>query len=301
MKIKLLVILCIVFSCTLSVSAKKTALIIGIGNYDTAATGWSVIHGNNDANLLSSKLRSKGFVVSTLIDKQATKAGIVSSLNALIESACAGDEVYLHFSGHGQLIQDMNHDEDDDFDQSFICYDACFSPRYKINGKSYIGQNHLIDDELFPMLNQLKQKVGSKGELVVIFDSCYSGGADRGEMEDDPDPDSEVEWLDTCRGTDDEFAVNKNVETYLRKITKPSFYATSGGHITVISACESDKRNYECKEKHSGKRYGSLSYCVAKLLDKGIKLSQWYDYFNAKRYTSMKIFRPSQKPVIERY
>lgn len=301
MKIKRLALLCIVLSCALTVSAKKTALLIGIGNYDTAATGWSIIHGNNDVILLSSKLRSKGFVVNTLIDKQATKAGVVSSLRALIESAGIGDEVYLHFSGHGQLIQDMNHDEDDDFDQSFICYDACFSTRYKVNGRSYIGQNHLIDDELFPLLNQLKQKVGKKGELMVIFDSCYSGGADRGEMEEDSNPDSDVEWIGTCRGTNDEFIVNKDVETYLRKIMKPSFYSTTGGHITVISACEGDKRNYECKERHSGKRYGSLSYCVAKLLDKGIKLSLWYDYFNAKKYSSLKIFRPSQKPVVERY
>jgi hypothetical protein len=89
------------------------------------------------------------------------------------------------------------------------------------------------------------------------------------------------------------------VETYLRKITKPSFYSTSGGHITVISACESDKRNYECKEKHSGKRYGSLSYCIGKMLDNNVPLSQWGNYFQNKKYQPLKIFRTSQHPVVE--
>jgi ribosomal protein L34E len=300
MRLKLLAILCLVI-CNISVLAKNTALLIGIGKYNEAATGWSVIHGNNDAKLLSTKLTAKGFNVSTLIDKHATKKNIVSSLQQLVANANVGDVIYLHFSGHGQRIQDMNSDEDDDFDESFVCYDACFSPKYKIKGKAYVGQNHLIDDELFPILNQLKQKIGTNGELIVIFDSCYSDGTDRGEIQDDPEPNSEVEWVNSCRGSYIEFPVNKSVETYLRIIKKPSSYASTGGHVTVISACGSEQRNYECKEKRTSKSYGSLSYCVAKLLDRNISFSQWYDFFKNKQYVSLKIFRPFQRPVVERY
>lgn len=84
-------------------------------------------------------------------------------MTKLVGAVSAGDVVYLHFSGHGQLVADMNNDEQEDFDQSFVCYDACFSPNYKVSGKSYRGQNHFIDDELFPFLNDLKRKVGKKG------------------------------------------------------------------------------------------------------------------------------------------
>ncbi len=299
MRIKTLLITLAVVLGTFSLSAKNVALIVGIGNYNTKTTGWSVIHGNNDAILLGNKLKKHGFSVTSLTDKQATKANIEKALNTLSSSVHAGDVVYLHFSGHGQLIEDMNNDEQDDFDQSFICYDACFSPKYKVSGTSYRGQNHLVDDELFPYLNTIKQQVGKSGRVMVIFDTCYSGGADRGEMTDEPDPESEVEWVETTRGREDEFQINRSAKTFLRNLKKPGNYTTKGGTITIISACESDKKNYECKEKHSGRRYGSLSYCIGKMLDKNIPLSQWDSYFRAEKYKSLKIFRPSQSPVIE--
>ncbi|MDL2244259.1 caspase family protein [Parabacteroides sp. OttesenSCG-928-J18] len=279
--------------------AKNHALLIGIGNYNSSATGWTVIHGNNDIAMLEIKIKTQGFTVSKLADSQATKANIIHALNHLLSSTSSGDVVYLHFSGHGQLIEDMNNDERENLDQSFICYDACFSPNYKSEGTFYRGQNHLIDDELFPYLNQLKRKVGINGSVIVVFDTCYSGGADRGEMADDPDPDSEVEWDNTTRGSADEFQVNQNTASYLRSIVKPDIYAADGGTITVISACESDKKNYECKERHSGRKYGSLSYCIGKLMDKDIPMSQWGDFFNTGEYKVLKIFRPSQHPVVE--
>ena len=299
MRIKTLLITLAVVLDTLSLSAKNVALIVGIGNYNTKATGWSVIHGNNDAILLGNRLKRHGFSVTSLTDKQATKANVEKALKTLYSSVHAGDVVYLHFSGHGQLIEDMNNDEQEGFDQSFICYDACFSPKYKVSGTSYRGQNHLVDDELFPYLNTIKQKVGKSGRVMVIFDTCYSGGADRGEMSDDPDPESEVEWVETTRGTEDEFQINRSAKTFLRNLKKPGNYTTKGGAITIISACESDKKNYECKEKHSGRRYGSLSYCIGKMLDKNIPMSQWDSYFRTEKYKSLKIFRPSQSPVIE--
>ena len=157
----------------------------------------------------------------------------------------------------------------------------------------------MIDDELFPYLNTIKQKVGKAGRVMVIFDTCYSGGADRGGMTDEPDPESEVEWVETTRGTEDEFQINRSAETFLRNLKRPGNYTAEGGAITIISACESDKKNYECREKHSGRRYGSLSYCIGKMLDKNIPMSQWYNYFKTGKYKSLKIFRLSQNPVIE--
>ena len=299
MRIKTLLITLTIVLGTLSLSAGKRALLVGIGAYNTRATGWPVIHGNNDALLLVGKLKRQGFSVISLTDKQATKTNVEQALKTLSSSVHAGDVVYLHFSGHGQLIADMNSDEQEDFDQSFICYDACFSPKYKLSGTPYYGQNHLIDDELFPYLNTIKKKVGKAGRVMVIFDTCYSGGADRGGMTDEPDPESEVEWVETTRGTEDEFQINRSAETFLRNLKRPGNYTAEGGAITIISACESDKKNYECREKHSGRRYGSLSYCIGKMLDKNIPMSQWYNYFKTGKYKSLKIFRLSQSPVIE--
>lgn len=296
---RLSLVLIVAFWGCLYLSAKNTALLIGIGDYNTKATGWGKLHGNNDVSLLEKKLKSKGFHVTPLMDSSATKNNIKAALTRLVANTEKDDLVYVHFSGHGQLIADMNNDEQEDFDQSFVCYDACFSPNYKVSGKSYRGQNHFIDDELFPYLNNLKRKVGKKGHVIVVFDTCYSGGADRGEQSDDPYPESDVEWSETTRGTDDEFPVNSSAKTYLRSIAKPANYTSSGGCITIISACESDKRNYECKEKHSGRKYGSLSYCIGKMLDRNFPMAQWGEYFRTQKYRKLKIFRPSQNPVVE--
>lgn len=290
----------IILGCLLGY-AKNTALLIGIGNYNTKSTGWSVIHGNNDVVLLERKLKANGFSVSNLVDSKATKSNIKFALSKLAKTADSGDIIYLHFSGHGQLFTDLNGDEKEGLDQSFVCYDACFSPKYKTSGQSYRGQNHFIDDELFPYLNELKQKVGKSGNVIVIFDTCYSGGADRGSLEDDPDPESEVEWVNDTRGDDEEFDADSYANAYLKTLISPGQYTSGYGCITIISACESDKKNYECKDKRSGRKYGSLSFCLSKLLDKKIPFDQWADYFRNQKYKSMGIFRPSQNPVVESY
>ena len=191
MRIKLFILSLLLITGVSGAVAKNRALLIGIGNYNTEATGWNKLSGNNDVDLLEGKLKANGFKVSTVKDNQATKHNIKKALSNLVSSTTSGDVVYLHFSGHGQLVEDMNGDEPDGLDQSFICYDAYFSPKFTVGGSPYKGQNHLIDDELFPYLNQLKSKVGSSGRIIVAFDSCYSGGADRGYMNDDDlDPDS---------------------------------------------------------------------------------------------------------------
>lgn len=118
-------------------------------------------------------------------------------------------------------------------------------------------------------------------------------------MTDDPDLESEVEWTSTPRGTDDEFQVNRSTELYLRSIVRPGIYSRGGGGVTVISACESDQKNYECKEKHSGRKYGSLSYCISKLLDNNIPMTQWGEFFSSGKFRRFKIIRPSQKPAVE--
>ena len=299
-KLYLLLVVSIILG-NLSGFAQNTALLIGIGNYNTKSTGWSVIHGNNDVALLETKLKSNGFSVDKLVDNEATKRNIKIALSGLVNSAKNGDNIYLHFSGHGQLCTDLNGDEKKGLDQSFVCYDACFSHNYKISGKSYRGQNHLIDDELFPYLNKLKQKVGKSGKVIVIFDTCYSGGADRGGLEDDPDPESEVEWVNDTRGDDVEFDADSYANAYLKTLKAPGQYTSGYGKITIISACESDKKNYECKDKRSGRKYGSLSFCISKMLDKKIPLNQWAGYFRNQKYKPMGIFRPSQNPVVESY
>lgn len=283
------IILTIILSVTvLSVPAANRALLVGIGKYDRMATGWNVIHGDNDVALLYPLLQKRGFGdITTLTNSQATKAKIVNALKTLADRCKQGDNVYVHFSGHGQPIRDDNRDEGKAkrYDESFIPYDACRDSR-KMNGK-YVGQYHLIDDELCPLLDAIKRKLGPGGELFVAVDACFSKGIQKDEMTDiDP------ELLRYVRGTDIAFTPPGRIT-----VKSPKGYS-KGAKLTVVTACKETERNIEYKAP-SGKIYGSLSYYMYTLLKSDADFNRWRKCFRDKAYLGRGIFQTIQHPSIE--
>lgn len=272
----------------LSGLATNRALLVGIGKYDRTATGWNVIHGDNDITLLKPLLEKRGFKdIVCLTNEKATKREIVESLKALAERCETGDKVYFHFSGHGQPIRDDNHDEGatKKYDESIIPYDACRDSR-RMNG-TYAGQFHLIDDELNPLLDAIKRKLGSNGELFVVVDACFSRGIQKDEITDiDP------ELLRYIRGTNHAFTPRGRIS-----VKRPKDF-TPGAKLTVVTACRESERNIEYKAP-SGKMYGSLSYYISILLKTDADFARWRQCFNDKSYLNRGIFQSIQHPSIE--
>lgn len=283
-----IIILCM---CTLMyVHSTQRALLVGIGKYPTNQTGWKVIHGDTDVDLLAPMFQRKGFSdIKTLINTQATKGAIVAELKALTQRCQIGDRVYIHFSGHGQPIEDANDDELAEFDESMIPYDAC---RYAKNG--YAGEKHLIDDEYNPLLNAIKKKIGKEGMLFIAIDACYSRGMERGEETDIEDPDI----LSSARGTDDTFVVAGH-SSYLKRVPRPKGFDL-GAKLYIVSACLETERNYEHKTA-SGKMYGSLSYYIYTLLKTDTDFSRWVQCFKIEDYRRYRIFQSSQHPTLREY
>lgn len=293
---KKLLLLLILIITTCNCFATNRALLIGIGQYPKAQTGWKVIHGDADVRLLKPLLTEAGFTdIRTLVNEEATKVAIITAFNDLIASATDGDQIYIHFSGHGQPVEDANGDETDEdfrFDQSFVAYDAYRSS----HGNKYFGENHLIDDELNPLLDQLKSKVGREGQIFMVVDACYSRGMERGmdpELAEIEDPDI----LNSARGcgTDDAFMKS----SYLESLPKPNPFSIGTGTLTVVSACKSDERNFEYKAT-DGRMYGSLSFYISTLLKSGADFSDWTKSFVSDAFKSSKIFL-WQTPTIEIY
>lgn len=283
-----------IFLLSFPVFAANRALIVGIGKYDRVKTGWNVIHGDNDVALLKPWLLNRGFKdLVTLVNHEATKARIVSELKLLAQRSSPGDKVLFLFSGHGQPIRDDNHDEGNgkSYDESIIPYDAC-RDKLKMDGK-YEGQNHLIDDELCPLLDAVKKKIGPKGEFFVVVDACYSKGIQKDEYSD-MDP----ELLKYMRGTDSAFTP-PNHSSYLARVPKPKRFSP-GAKMYVVTACGSDERNFEYKSD-SGKMYGSLAYYLYTLLKTDGNFSRWERCFNEKDYLRRNIFQVTQHPSIEVY
>ena len=269
--------------------ATNRALLIGIGHY-APNTGWKTIHGDADIALLKPKLERHGFKVNTLVNEEATKDAISRAFNCLLDECGPGDRIYIHFSGHGQLIQDINGDENDRLDESMVPFDA---GKYYEDG-IYEGDRHFIDDEYNHILAGIKEKVGTTGEIFVAIDACYSRSMERGECDTE-----DIEMLNLSRGTADRFIFDVDVPDSMKERPFPRKFG-HGGRLIVVTACKENERNYEYKTV-TGKMYGSLSYCIAELLRENADFNEWEQFFKEEKYRKSKTFKTSQHPSVTTY
>ena len=251
MRFRLYLILVALLLFSAANAQRKRAFLVGISHYDTSLTGyqWNNINGVEDVNLLNPILKNQGFITTTLLDDQATFDNIVSQIVKFTNKTKKGDIVYLHFSAHGQPVEDLNGDEEDGWDESIVPIDA-----YKIYKKGfYEGQKHLTDDLLNKYVKKLREKIGTSGFLYVVIDACHAGTASRANDE-------------TIRGTHVGFTYNNKV--FKPSTNKKSHYqietSAKQSNVLFIEACRPDQVNTEIKV--DGKRFGPLSYNIVQTL-----------------------------------
>lgn len=221
-----------------SESQTRRALVIGLGEQKDAS--WAKINGDRDVPLITGMLRANGFTdITTLVNRQATKEAVMKGINTLISRAKNGDILYIHFSGHGQRITDIDGDETADrWDEAWIPYDAYQT--YCLNDR---GEKHISDDELNPLLAEATRRVGDKGAVVVTADACHSGDATRGLLDGAP----------AIRGVMRDFVIPG------RRFQNENEKHTVTDWVT-LSAC----KDYQLNIEHpSG--VGSLSHALATL------------------------------------
>lgn len=160
------------FTCACLQSAQaegvKRALLIGIDEYqlvsDLRGTG-------NDVALMQRVLASKlGYEmrnIKVLRDEQATRTGILRAIRQhLIEPAKPDDHIFLHYSGHGSQLRDVDGDEIDQYDETLVPHDSR-AP----------GVFDITDDEINNLLAELSDVTTN---ITIVLDSCHSGSATRG-------------------------------------------------------------------------------------------------------------------------
>lgn len=259
-----ILIICLFLSVSITADTKR-ALVIGIG--EQADKNWAKINGDKDVPYVKEMLKNAGYRdVSTLINKQATKAAIVQSFKKLTAKCKTGDTVYIHFSGHGQLVTDVNGDEDDGWDEAWIPYDA-----YLNYGKNDRGEKHLIDDEINVLLTAIRKKIGKSGKLLVVVDACHSGDSSR-----------DIEG-ETVRGVKEEFVI---------PIKKRRKSAKAPEQWIILSACEDFQLNQEIKKPQVGKLTYTL-YSLAKDGDVSMKAIESF----MDKYRSRLPQTPILKPI----
>ena len=249
---KIILILALFLALPLTGNAKKRALLVGISSYRAnGRTAWTNIHGKEDVDFLAPALIKKGFTVKTLVNEQATYQGITYSLKTLITETKKGDVVFIHFSCHGQPVEDgllkgFPKDENDGYDEAIVPIDA--GRVYSTNG--YKGEKHLIDDELNGFIKSIRTKIGPKGMLYVTIDACHAGEASR-------------KGIETVRGTNEALTSQANVKYNPPRSNIRHYQVEQGtllSPVLFIEACQSRERNTEIRV--NGKEFGALSFNI---------------------------------------
>lgn len=141
-------------------------LAIGIAEYDDPDLRLPVAC-RHDATAMMAALQARhaDLQVTPLLDGDASKANIKAAVEAMTAQAGADDRVIFYYSGHGARQFLGNSEEGDLTEEYYVPADA----------RSEKGLDAWIrDDELHAWLTPLTEQVR---EVVMILDSCHSGGA----------------------------------------------------------------------------------------------------------------------------
>ena len=149
----------------------KKALLIGINNYESIGDLRGCLNDvTNMRHMLMRYFDFRADDISLLIDRSAVKERIEQRMGWLFSGTKKGDQLVLHFSGHGSYIRDFDGDEKarrlhDNVDELICLYDMDWRAR----------DSFMIDDELGRHLG----KAPKGTNLVVVLDCCHSGTGTR--------------------------------------------------------------------------------------------------------------------------
>ena len=274
---KYFVILLLVVASVISAGATThRALIFGLGAYQDKT--WGKIHGDTDVYYVQQMLSQAGFTdIVTLKNEKATKQGMVRAFIDLAKRCNKGDVVYVHYSGHGQLMTDLDGDEalrsnarHAQWDEAWIPYDA-----YMHYGPFDRGEKHFCDDEVEFYLSAIRDRIGKNGRMYVVVDACHSGDATRGEDEE------------CVRGVDVKFNIP-------RTATSANIVQAKQERWLSISAC----KPYQLAMEMPGTNVGKLTFALYSIGRKifSMNLGELQSVLNT--YMEMNRGRLPQNPVV---
>lgn len=214
-----------------------------------------------------------------------TYDNITSELKRVTNAASPGDDVYIHYSGHGTLSPTTAEEYQEDFgsDAALVLFDRKNDVRY------------LRGIELAALLDEVVRK-GLK--LTVVLDCCHSGAVSRGGKLSirgvpwDNDVASAYSPIYRPLSSTPTGNVNRDASTDQHWLLRPRGY-------TLIGACGPSEIAVECSGR-DGRSHGALTYFLFKALSMAsrnrveITLGAIYRHICAELHVPL----PQQHPVL---
>lgn len=251
---------------TVNSQSQFYALLIGIDYYEPNQYYRSLMGAVRDINLVDTYLKKTLNISQEQITKlispieeesnlQAirgteqepilpTYQNIVKAFDELTQQANTGDIVYIHYSGHGGRAKTLFPEiKPDRQDESIVPRDIGSSGKY------------LRDVEIATLLKRMTDK----GLIVsVIFDSCHSGGATRGDYAIR----GSLEIDNNDRSFHSLVAKKKELIDNWQQLQKGSSSKTwlpNQRNYVFLAACRPSESAYEYSV-HGKERHGALTY-----------------------------------------
>ncbi|MEC4811850.1 MAG: caspase family protein [Scytonema sp. PMC 1069.18] len=237
----------------------KWALLIGINKYKYPEIK-PLFGCVNDVELMS-KILQENFEfpsnqITVLQDEEATREGILVTMDTLVNSVGENDIVVIHYSGHGSQMTDREGDEKDGLDETIVPHDS---------GRSPNPNRDITDDEIYLRLLRLSEKTP---HITLVFDCCHSGTISR-----DPFGVSE-RWVEPDLRPIEELPPSLVLAELGRGMrdSGPSGWLPLSKCYVLIAACRDEERAYEYISRQSDSQisHGALTY----FLGQGLRSAQ---------------------------
>ena len=224
-------------------------------------------------------------------EPEPTYENIVNAFRVLIERAQPGDQVYIHYSGHGgraaTVYPTLKRGTGMQFDEGLVPMDI---------GDGAEGR-YLRDVEMTTLLKRMADK-----QLVVtiIIDSCHAGGVTRGDAQirSATEPDTVVRTADSLVAEREELERNW-LELSRGQSLGPSGLPRSRDYV-LLAACRPNEFAYEYAVNGGTEHHGALTYWMIDTLTSAAARGQpltyklLHDRINAQIQSKF----PQQLPMI---
>lgn len=92
-------------------------------------------------------------IITTLTNEKATVKNVMSEIISIGKQIKKDDTFFLYFTGHGDVIKDVNGDEESGYDQVLVLYD-----------------DFLLDDDIYTLLTNYFTTTKN----IMVVDACHS-------------------------------------------------------------------------------------------------------------------------------
>ncbi|HKP98657.1 MAG TPA: caspase family protein [Fibrobacteria bacterium] len=141
------------------------ALLVGINSYPQSELNGCINDVRDVSEYLVTRREYRTDSIQLLLDKQATKNGLLDALRDMIGGSEPGDHLLFHFSGHGAQMESKDSGEADGLDEVLCPIDFDWDE----------PDSAIRDDELKDVLDRTPKGV----RVTMVIDACHSGDMKR--------------------------------------------------------------------------------------------------------------------------